>query len=149
MAGTTGRSGGNRKPFKVAGKLPTGTPAEPERELKLPEKPTGLTADLSNCWDSILEQLPHEVLAPIDVHELKFLVTLICHADHLAKNIEADPSDASSRRLYLQTFKEVHRLSAVFGLNPADRSRLGIEPPNEEPDLFSDFINRTGQFAAE
>ncbi len=143
MTGSTGRSGGNRKPQKVLSKLPNGS--QTEQASQLPTKPGGLSATLSECWDLILEQLPHDVLQPIDVHELKFLVTLICHSEQLAANIEADPTDAASRRLYLQTFKEVHRLSAVFGLNPADRSRLGIAKADTEPDPFLEFLELNKQ----
>jgi hypothetical protein len=40
--------------------------------------------------------------------------------------LNKDPDDDKVQRLYLNVFKEIHRLSSVFGLNPADRQRLDV-----------------------
>ena len=108
---------------------------------QLPTKPTGLPTAVAICWDELIDQLPHDVLQPIDAHELTILARLIVQADQLAVVIDACPADLKSRRTFLQTVQQVPRLSSVFGLNPSDRARLGLDSDQDEVDPFLMYIN--------
>ena len=81
-------------------------------------------------------QLPVHALRRIDCHELKILCDLLVVADELGKRLEQDATDLKSARMLVQVAAQIHRFSAVFGLNPADRKRLAIadeSPPEEDP----------------
>lgn len=130
MVGTVGRSGGDRKTQVVD----SGAKGEP------PKKPIGLRGEVSSHWDSLISMLAKNELALIDVFELRILSNLLAQSDKLEETIANDPSDLKSGRLYLSVFKEIHRLSSVFGLNPADRKRLGVKD-EEEHDPFLEYLN--------
>jgi phage terminase small subunit len=111
-----------------------------------PIKPPDLSAAASPKWDEIIALLPKNYLAPIDGFELKILVVLLTQSDGLAAKLEADPDAESTHRLYLNVCKQIHQLSAAFGLNPHDRSRLGlVEEPTDDPeDPITQFLAQIG-----
>jgi hypothetical protein len=93
-----------------------------------PIRPSGMPDAWNLKWTELMEQLPQHVLRRVDGHKLKALVTLLCHEIELSRMLAADPTDDKSRRLYLQTVQAIHRESSLFGLSPADRKRLDMEP---------------------
>ena len=60
--------------------------------------------------------------------------------------IEANPSDHKSRSLRLRVSQQVARLSAQFGLSPADRKRLNFDPPEVEDEFSIYMKRRNGRF---
>ena len=126
MSGTKNRSGGNR----TIGRDGTAKDAGPL-------KPSELRTEVSAKWDQLMLQLPQHALRGIDVHELKLLAECLVLADNLADAMLANPTDHSTARLFLNVTDRVHRLSAAFGLNPADRRRLDLQADEER--LFQEF----------
>ena len=134
MAGKAGRSGGNHMPPRLV-----------PNNQEPPKKPSGLSKPAGKKWDELIELLPDDYLSPIDGFELKILCNLLCQADGLTAKLDEDPGAESTHRLYLNVCKSIHQLSAVFGLNPADRERLGLNKEDEDDrDPFVDFLNREG-----
>ena len=128
MAGTKGRSGGNRS-FDQDTTQKDGGPVKPI-----------LDKNVSIKWDQLLEQLPKKSLRKIDQHELKLLAELLAFADKLSDAIRKDPNDHKSGRLFLNTCDRIHRMSASFGLNPGDRKRLSLEAESQEDDAFLQWL---------
>ena len=126
MAGTKGRSGGDRS---------LGLDTTPEDGL--PTKPK-LDPEVSKKWDQLLEQLPKASLRKIDQHELKLLSELLAYADKL----RGDPWYHASVRIFLITCSRIHRLSGSFGLNPGDLKRLSLQTDSEEDDPFAEWLER-------
>lgn len=124
MVGIPGRSGGNRKDTGAEKTANDGGPLKP----LMPDT-------VGRKWDQMVEQLPAGSLRKIDGHELRILAELLAMADGLSEACRLDPSDHKTARVYLNVVGQVHRLSASFGLNPADRKRLAIEPEQEESAL--------------
>ena len=140
MAGTQGRSGGDRS-IDIR---------DQTKEDGGPLKPT-LDKDVSDKWDLLIEQLPKKSLRKIDQHELKRLAELLALSDKLAEAVRKDPLDHKSGRLFLNTCDRVHRMSASFGLNPGDRKRLRLSDDTEDEDdpfiawLTGRYERRMGQ----
>ena len=105
----------------------------------LPELPAGLSAEATVKWFELLDQLPAHTLRRCDVHELRILSELLAHSDRLAAGMAGDPTDLKTSRLYIQVGQHIHRLSGAFGLNPADRKRMGTDPSNE-PDALDEWM---------
>lgn len=129
MVGAKGRSGGDRTPLTL-----NATNSQP------PMKPNDLSPAASNYWDRLCGELKGYLKA-IDGHELKILATLLAQSDHLSETIRNDPDDAKATRLYLQVSQQIHRMSASFGLNPADRQRLKVDA-EPEADPFADYLRQ-------
>jgi hypothetical protein len=123
MAGTQGRSGGDRS-IDIR---------DATQEDGGPIKPT-LDKDVSDKWDLLVEQLPKKSLRKSDQHELKLLAELLAFSDKLSDAVRKDPSDHKSGRLFLNTCDRIHRMSASFGLNPGDRKRLRLSDDIEDED---------------
>lgn len=111
-----------------------------------PKKPAGLSKGAKTKWDELIKFLPEQFLAPIDVYELKILVNLLCQADELTVKLESDKATEATHRIYLNVVKRIHQLSAVFGLNPSDRARLGVSarPTELEDDPIAEFFEALG-----
>lgn len=132
--GGTSRSGGNRV-LGTDSSEPNGLPTKPKLPAKVGKK-----------WDQLLSELPKPALRRIDQHELKILCELLVHSDALAEVMRKDPLDHASGRLYLNVADRIHRLSAAFGLTPADRKRLALPVETEEDDPFQRWLeDATGQ----
>jgi hypothetical protein len=96
--------------------------------------PKDLSPDVTAKWQEVIGQLDRRMLRAIDCHELTILARLLALFDSLSARVDVAPDDVASTRLLLQVVDRVHRLSAAFGLSPADRCRLRIEPePVENP----------------
>ena len=135
MAGTAGRSGGNRE-----------LSADRSAHDGLPEPPQGRTDAFYAKWASLLADLPASELRRIDGVQLAILVDQLIEIDQLGAMIEADPSDLKSRSLRLRVSQQVARLSAQFGLSPADRKRLNFDPPEVEDEFSIYMKRRNGRF---
>lgn len=132
MPGAKGRSGGDRR-SSGSDEFPRG----------LPKKPSKLSRAESATWNLLLTQISHDLLRTIDVHQLMMLVRLLVREQVLAKIIAADPCDHPAGRAYLQTVQSIGRLSAQYGLGPADRGRLRATPEAiEEESKFSALLAR-------
>jgi phage terminase small subunit len=129
MTGSFGRSGGNRRFVGKDGSKQDGGPV----------KPSGLSEQASSKWDELIGQLPHHELRRIDVHQLEILVGLVLEAKRLLEMLAANPADHPTRRLHLSTCQHISRLSSQFGLSPADRKRIDVEP-EPEIDELEEFI---------
>lgn len=128
MAGTSGRSGGSRE-----------LGADRSEPDGIPSPPTGRTDVFYSKWGSLLNDLPANELRRIDGVQLAILTQQLVEIDELDEMIEANPSDLKIRSLRLRVSQQVARISAQFGLSPADRKRLNFEPPEEE-DAFTIFL---------
>ena len=117
MVGTPGRSGGDRTAGDIDPTLPDGGPYKPN-----------MITEVAAKWDELLPQLHKPSLRAVDVHELRTLCELLVCKDTLAAATLADPLDSRTGNLFLKVVDRIHKLSAVFGLNPADRKRLKQEP---------------------
>jgi phage terminase small subunit len=131
MAGTNGRSGGDRKSEGADRTKPDGGPLKPS-----------LSASVGKKWDELIEQLPAGSLRKIDAHELRILSELLAMADSLAESCRRDPSDLPTVRAFVNVSTQIHRLSASFGLNPGDRKRLALAPPEQEESELSALLKR-------
>ena len=131
MAGTAGRSGGDRHSAGLDTTAKDGGPV----------LPAGISKQAAAKWHELLPQLPGQALRKIDAHELRILCELLVLADTVSKAMETDPTDLKSARMLVTTAAQVHRFSASFGLNPQDRARLKIEPEPEQ-DEFAEMLRR-------
>jgi len=93
-----------------------------------PVMPTEVAAK----YDEVLSQLPPGVLRRIDVHGLHNLARLLQVSDQYFQLTMDDPTDHKSARLYLNIQNQIHRMSAAYGMTPADRKRLAFAPPEPE-----------------
>ncbi len=133
MVSVAGRGGGDRNPRRL--RLEGQTP---------PMKPIDLSAAVGAKWDELIALMPN-MLAEVDGYELRILATLLVQSDELAKQLAAG-IDPVATRLFLNVSKQVHSLSASFGLNPFDRARLGLVDIQEtEPDPFLEYLNEVKQ----
>ena len=89
-----------------------------------PQCPEELSDAAKAKWELILSQFPNEALRAIDVHQLAILSNLLERFDEL---IAMPADDLAAGRLLLATAAHIHRLSAAYGLTPADRQRLNID----------------------
>ena len=127
MPGTYGRSG--RQTLGADHSRDDGGPIEPEN----------VSAAASVKWRELLTQLSVKELRKVDVHELRLLCELLALSDALAAAVVLDPTDLKSARLLIQTAAQIHKFSAVFGLNPHDRKRLNFEvEEHDDADEWSD-----------
>lgn len=132
MVGTAGRSGGNRQ-NGIDRTKPNGGPV----------KPQDLASEVDPIWDELLGQLPSHALRAIDVHELRLLCETLLMSRRLAEQVRLDPADHKAGRLLLNVVDRIHRMSAAFGLSPADRKRLDIEADElDEDDPFNELLVR-------
>jgi hypothetical protein len=130
MPGTRFRSGGDRSKKQV--RQTSGEPIT---------KPATLTSGGSRKWDSLIQQIPAATLAQLDEHNLGLLAELLAQSEQLSAAIDANPADAPTRRLFLNTVDRITRLSALFGLDPASRARLKLDPDSKpENDPFLAFL---------
>jgi hypothetical protein len=130
MPGTRGRSGGDRSSKQVR--------TTPGNQIT---KPATLSAGGARKWDTLIEQIPANTLTQLDEHNLGLLAELLAQSEQLSRLIEANPADEKSRRFFLQTVDRISRLSAVFGLDPASRAKLKIDPESDpENDPFMQFL---------
>ena len=109
-----------------------------------PAKPHDLEEAVSETWDDLMEQIAKNVLRSADVHLLRTLSQLIVQGRRLAVAALADPSDAKLTRSWLAVADQIRKLSMLFGLSPADRQRLKIEPDEEPSELQLMIARRSG-----
>ena len=125
MAGTPGRSGGNRS---LKGDF---TKAD-----GLPVAPDGRDEKFYATWDGLIGKLQHDVLRQVDVFQLSILVDLLNEIYELGDMLKSDPDNLKIRSLRLRLTQQVTRLSAQFGLSPMDRQRIEVPEPEKEEDPF-------------
>lgn len=92
-------------------------------------------------WDELLEGIKPEILRAVDRHQLGILAMLLADSERLAQAMDDKPGDLKIRRAFVQQAAHVHKLSAVFGLAPADRSRMKLPEKELGPDPFEAFMN--------
>lgn len=91
--------------------------------------------DVGQKYDEVISQLPAAILRKCDVHELLTLARLLAQADKVAAAMSADPLDHKTGRAFLNIADRIHKLSASFGLTPADRKRLSLETEGEVDEI--------------
>lgn len=123
MPGTAGRSGGDR--------VSCGKDGFPQSDLVVPES---LGDEEKQVWNQLVEMIPADLLRSIDYIQLRILSESVVHIEKLAQIMRDDPDDHKASTRYLQFGQHITRLSAQFGLSPADRSRLKFEPPDPDDD---------------
>ena len=131
MAGTLGRSGGNRH-----GEIDA-FPSDGQ-----PVPPAGRTVAFNRHWRFLLCHIPTHALRKIDGVQLSILAEQLTEIEQLNAMVEANPSDLKARSLRLRICQQVSRLSAQFGLSPSDRMRLKLQPPDDEDDPFNELLSR-------
>lgn len=117
MVATHGRSGGDH--------TSRGTDAFPVDGL--PSKPSDMSQAEGVIWDALLDQLPDELLRGVDVYMLEVLCRCINDARLLRQQFEVT-ADPAIMRLVRSTEAQINKLSALYGLSPADRGRIKFEP---------------------
>jgi hypothetical protein len=116
---------------------PDGTKAD-----GLPVKPSDI-GSASDAWDELLATIEPGILRRVDALHLRHLAELVTHSRSLAAAAMSDPTDAKKTRSWLAVVDQVRKLGGLFGLSPVDRSRLKIEPvENDEPDEFQQWLAR-------
>lgn len=123
MTGTS-RSGGNRR-----------LSLDATEANGVPDCPKSFSNEQKAKWREVMCQLPGLLLRKIDVHQLGNLCRLLVLADVYGK---AAASDMKAVRMLIQVVDRVHKLSASFGLTPADRRRM--EMPLETEDEFDSWL---------
>ena len=129
MAGTPGRSGRFLPALTVTG-----------RHVQL-VCPDWVTAPARVKWDELAGQLNPEVLEAIDSHAVALLATLLAEVEQLARMAANNPENLPIKRSLVQVAQSFNRMSALFGLTPADRARVKA-PKNDGPDPFAEFIKQ-------
>ncbi len=122
----TSRSGGSRA-IGVDKTPEDGGPIRPD-----------MPKDVGKKYDELVSQIPSAILRKCDVHELLTIARLLVQSDRLAAALEADPLDHKTARVFQGIVDRIHRLSASFGLTPADRKKLSLEV-EEEANVIDDF----------
>lgn len=121
MPGTKGRSGGDH----------TSKGTDPFPIDDGPQPPQNITEDEKAVWDALLCQLPAELLRGVDVYMLATLCRCICDAEK-CHSLWRESSDPKYLRLVRTTEAQISKLSALYGLSPADRGRLKFETEIED-----------------
>lgn len=93
-----------------------------------PKKPKGMSYQEKWLWDLVVASWMGEV----DSAQLRQLCTLWDLLHSSLKAAKADPIDKDARLAVSQYAAAFDRLAAKFGLNPADRARLNVEPEQEK-----------------
>ena len=123
-------SGGNRDGGSDASPIDKG-----------PVKPSDLAPAAAVVWDDLRLQIPSGVLRAADCHQLRTLAELIVQSRALSRAAMANPSEPRLTRTWLGVVDQIRKMSMLFGLSPADRQRLKIEP--EPPmDEFAELLAR-------
>jgi phage terminase small subunit len=121
MVGTVGRSGGDNTrgsdPFPVDDG---------------PQPPQGLYDDERAVWDDLLERIPAELLRGVDSYQLAHLCRCIVDAERCHAHWRANEDELGFLRMARNAEAQVNKLSALYGLSPADRSRLKFEVPVQD-----------------
>jgi hypothetical protein len=123
MPGTS-RSGGNRT-----------TSDDNFPQDGLPSRPNDFTPELNQVWNSLLEQIPHELLRRVDGYQLGILCEFIIRERKLAAACRDDLTDDKLLRAHLQAAQHVAKLSAMYGLSPIDRRRIRLLPTKVEDEI--------------
>lgn len=91
----------------------------------------------------LIERMAAGSLRRIDSYQLCGLARLICRERFVGEALRDDPLNLQLSRLQVSVANQICRLSGQFGLSPADRSRLAIQPVDENPDdPFADIMRR-------
>lgn len=92
-----------------------------------PAKPSFMSGEASQLWDSLIEQVSHR-LKPEDMPLLQSACEL--WGLYRASYDEAvlDPTDKDARIAVTSYWAKFEQAAARFGLNPADRQRLKTPP---------------------
>lgn len=129
-----------RKPqpaaLKVARGNPGKRPIEPEIDLPpgTPERPkfTGFDAVARAEWDRVVALLPPGVLSPADQMILAGYCCSVSRWLRAEKRAAADPRDEARAE---RAFDAVRKAGALFGLGPAERSRVKAVGAADKTDL--------------
>jgi len=113
VVGTPGRSGGDRFLENIDPTPQDGGPVKP----KMPK-------EISKIWDQLVPQLHTPSLRNVDAYEIKILCELFFLKSQISESLMQDPVNVQLNRQFLNVVDRIHKLSAVFGLNPSDRKRL-------------------------
>jgi phage terminase small subunit len=131
-----------RKPQPAALKLARGNPGkrpiQPEVELPpgVPDRPTfdGFDEMAVVEWDRVVAFLPPGVLSPADQMVLAGYCMLVSMWQRAVARLKYDQSAEPVVRL---TYQEMRKAAAVFGIGPAERSRVKATKPGNENDIRS------------
>lgn len=134
MVGSIGRSGGDRRLGNVADPIPADGGPVADASLTDGERDTFL---------ELVGRLPTGVLRAVDSYQLAALSRLIEREKWAAVAIQTDPENLQLARLQVAIIGQIGRLSAQFGLSPADRKRLSLSPDAADDDnVFADIMAR-------
>jgi P27 family predicted phage terminase small subunit len=155
MAGVKGRSGGhNRKPTALRliqgnpGKRPLATP--PQVPAKMPQCPRHLHGAARAEWKRLAPQLFEAgLLTELDVTALAALCSTWALWTEAKERLESEGLTVSVRggavrpspwiAIASRAQRDMQLLQAEFGLTPASRSRVKVEPPPRR-DPFDDLL---------
>lgn len=107
----------------------------------LPIKPSDI-GSANAAWDELLSMVEPGILRRVDALQLRHLAELVTYSRALAAAAMSDPTDPKKTRSWLAVVDQVRKLGGLFGLSPMDRCRLKIEPSNNEPDEFMQWLER-------
>ena len=137
MVGAPHRSGGNRSTLgndpapRDGGPVADGSLTDAERDTFL----------------ELVGRLPTGVLRLVDSYQLAALSRLIERERWVAVAVANDPENLQLARLQVAIIGQLSRMSAQFGLSPADRRRLSLSP-DESSDVnpLVSIMERMGRF---
>lgn len=132
MVGSRLRSGGDRS---VGG-------GDPLPNDGLPVADESMTDDECRVFDELVERMPVGSLRRIDSYQLCGLSRLICRDRFVSEALREDPLNLQLARLQVSIVNQIGRLSAQFGLSPADRSRMAITPEPDDDGVFTSIMDR-------
>jgi P27 family predicted phage terminase small subunit len=138
---------GSRGPVRRNGQA-----AQVSARTKAPAMPRGLKGELRPVWRLVVREiLSNGVrLRPIDVFELIELCEAIAERPHVRETLAREGYTIAGRQgadvrnplcmVLSQLDHKIARLSAKFGLTPADRSRLDTEQAEEKDLSLADAL---------
>lgn len=100
----------------------------------LPIKPELMPDDESVYWDTLMDQIPHEILRRVDVHQMVSLCGYLADRDRCYKARLNDPTDKDAFSQWMRDCQAIERASRVFGLGPIDRRRMKLANVQDDGD---------------
>lgn len=106
----------------------------------LPSRPRDFTKAENEYWNTLLEQIPVEILRRVDAHQLANLCESLAGRDAYYAALRADRMNKEVFNMWLKCCQQIQKASPVFGLGPLDRRRMKLAkaPDADNAEEWSD-----------
>lgn len=98
----------------------------------LPIKPEAMPMDESVYWDTLMDQIPDEILRRVDAHQLVSVCESLASRDAYYAELVKDRLDKNVFSMWMRSVQAIERLSRVFGMAPIDRRRMKLSGGTDE-----------------